>query len=181
MPPVAKSRHRYGFRTRQKTRPKNHENHEDHETSSSSGDGGAALSPVELFLRAQGVSKKKAHQLRDLDPHAVEAAWNAAIPAEGSAPEAERQKLIGRLLDRWEVAPPSLPPMVEEPAPLWPVPTDPPAFARQVAPEDATAEEIAQLAEELSIDGDVNAAIDRLYTRRWQAAHLPTLQPEVLS
>ncbi len=66
-----------------------------------------APTATEIWLRGQGVSKKKARQLRDLNPHAIEAVWNATIPAEGSMPTDERNKRIGGLLDRWEVAPPA--------------------------------------------------------------------------
>ncbi len=63
----------------------------------------------EIWLRGEGVSKKKARLFCDFDIHAVQYEWNESIPAKGSAPEPERQKLIGRLLDRWEIKPPTLP------------------------------------------------------------------------
>ena len=69
-----------------------------------------ALTVSEIWLRAEGVSRKKARQFRDFDPHAVEHEWQSEIPAQGSLPEFERQKRIGGLLDRWEVRPPALPP-----------------------------------------------------------------------
>jgi hypothetical protein len=71
---------------------------------------------AEVWLRAQGVSKKKAFQFRDFDPDATQSEWEAEIPSKGSVPEDERQKKIGGLLDRWEVRPPALPPMLSAPA-----------------------------------------------------------------
>jgi hypothetical protein len=81
-------------------------------TATSSQKRATALTPTvtEVWLRAQGVSKKKARQFRDFDAAATQHEWETEIPAKGSVPEGERQHLIGRLLDRWEVRPPTLPP-----------------------------------------------------------------------
>jgi len=69
---------------------------------------------TEIWLRAEGVSKKKALQFRDFDALVVEYEWNAEIPRRGSIAETERQQRIGRLLDRWEVRPPELPATLTE-------------------------------------------------------------------
>ncbi len=135
------------------------------------------LTVTEIWLRAQGVSKKKARQFRAFDPHAVEMVWSSEI---SGATGTERDHKIGRLLDRWEVAPPVLPRPAAS-AHVWPETDDPAATARTIAPDDATSEEIAMLTDELRLDGDANRALDRLYTVRWQAAHLPALRPEVWS
>lgn len=65
---------------------------------------------AEIWMRGQGVSKKKARQFHDFDPNAVELEWGTEIPPKGSVPEVERQKRIGGLLDRWEIRPPAIPP-----------------------------------------------------------------------
>ena len=85
---------------------------------------------TEIWLRAEGVSKKKARLFCDFDIHAVQHEWNEAIPARGQVAEPERQKRIGGLLDRWEVKPPTLPP-----------PTTPAAqaYVAEEAPEYAPA------------------------------------------
>ena len=71
-----------------------------------------AVTPTatEVWLRAQGVSKKKARQFAAFDPQATQHEWDETIPIKGSVPEIERQQRIGGLLDRWEVRPPALPP-----------------------------------------------------------------------
>jgi len=72
--------------------------------------GARVTSPTvtEIWLRAEGVSKKKSFQFRDFPIDAIQAEWNAEIPRKGSVAEEQRQQRIGRLLDRWEVRPPSL-------------------------------------------------------------------------
>ena len=69
-----------------------------------------AQTVTEIWLRAEGVSKKKAKLYSGFDIHAVQHEWNETIPARGQVAEPERQKRIGGLLDRWEVRPPALPP-----------------------------------------------------------------------
>ena len=64
---------------------------------------------TEIWLRSEGVSKKKARLYSGFDIHAVQHEWNETIPAHGQVAEAERQKRIGGLLDRWEVRPPTIP------------------------------------------------------------------------
>lgn len=64
---------------------------------------------TEIWLRSEGVSKKKARLYSGFDIHAVQHEWNEAIPARGQVAEPERQKRIGGLLDRWEVRPPTIP------------------------------------------------------------------------
>jgi hypothetical protein len=69
-----------------------------------------AASPTvtEIWLRAEGVSKKKARQFAAFDINAVQQQWAEDIPPAGRLPESARQQRIGRLLDRWEVRPPSV-------------------------------------------------------------------------
>jgi hypothetical protein len=84
-------------------------------TRSRRGASAVALTVTEVCLRAQGVSKKKARQFAHFDPHTTQHEWEAKLPTKGSMPEVDRQKLIGRLLDRWEVRPPALPPPADPP------------------------------------------------------------------
>ena len=88
------------------------------------------MTVTEIWLRSMDVGKKKARLYSGFDIYAVQHEWNESIPAKGSVLEAERQKLIGRLLDRWEIRPPALP--------LPPVPAAQ-AYVAEEAPEYAPA------------------------------------------
>jgi hypothetical protein len=133
---------------------------------------------TEIWLRAEGVSKKKAHEYRAFPIAAVEREWRETIPARGSAPEQERQKRIGGLLDRWEVRPPHslAPPAAHQRAPLLSS-EDAQRRARALAPDDTTEDELALLVLDLEEGRSDNQALDAFETRRWRRSHLREVQP----
>lgn len=135
------------------------------------------MTVTQIWLRAEGVSKKKAQQFRDFSVEAVQHEWNAEIPARGGTSEAERQRRIGGLLDRWEVRPPRLPaPAAPATGPAC-TPDEAGRRARAVAPADADADEIASIALDIEAGLSDAQALDAFEARRWRAAHLPQARP----
>lgn len=124
---------------------------------------GESLTAAEVWLRAEGVSRKKAHQFRLFDPVAVASEWRAEIPPKGAVADRERQKRIGGLLDRWEVRPPQVPPPARPRAPL---PFEQALLqARELLP-DAGAGELERLAADLAEGVDPEQALASLQQHR---------------